>query len=141
LGDSWKLGCEVDSFTASLFYNRISGVSKWCSPSDLPTLPQFLRIGQVTYSGPTERLGGVSLDTDQRGITITIPDQSEKFTLEVAEDETATAVHANEKQFRPDELAEEVIRSITQIEAGRKFKRPKRKIKFDDDETRTLREL
>jgi hypothetical protein len=42
LGDSWKWVREAIDFAASLFYDSISGVSKWFFlqvPSETPTLP------------------------------------------------------------------------------------------------------
>jgi hypothetical protein len=37
LGDSWKSAHEDANFAASLFYDRISRVSKWCFPSVVAT--------------------------------------------------------------------------------------------------------
>jgi hypothetical protein len=94
----------------------------------------------ITYRGPTERLGGISLDPDLKTVTITAPNQSEALTLVSAEDETLAAVHANRKKFAADELAEEVIRSITQLDAGRKFQMPARRFRSDKDEDLLFRE-
>jgi len=42
LGDSWKWAHEASDFAASLFYDSISGVSKW-----------FFLSGYVTATNPT----------------------------------------------------------------------------------------
>lgn len=93
----------------------------------------------ITYKGPSEQVGGISLDQDQLHLTITIYGKTERFTLERNEHDVAVAVHANKTHFTPDEVAEETIRSITQIEAGRKFQRPERPIRFEEDELEMLK--
>jgi len=87
----------------------------------------------ITYKGPNDWTGHISLDGDQRVITFTLSGSDERFTLQPGGASGAVAVHANGRQFTCEELAEEVIRSIVQIDAGRKFQMPARSIIFDED--------
>src|ERR1700686_4588072 len=49
LGGSWKSAHEGANFAASLFYDRISRVSKWSFPSVVSRPTQNLCIGQVVH--------------------------------------------------------------------------------------------
>lgn len=134
--DFWRRTCDA----LKLFCNDANGQLGKQIFDALPVSQDRNYVCSITYKGPTERLAGVSLDGDLQDITVTIPNQSEKFTLKPSEGRTAVAVHANEKEFTPNELAEEVIRSITQIDAGLKFQMPARKVRFDEDDVREARE-
>src|SRR5207302_11455783 len=57
LGDLWKWVREAANFAASLFYNSISGVSKWfilSSPTSIPHSTHNLCIGQVIHLSSSE---------------------------------------------------------------------------------------
>src|SRR5690349_3426392 len=53
----------------------------------------------ITYIGPTQRLGGISLDAEQRNIAMTIPGQSQTLTLKTGTESSVIAGHANGNEF------------------------------------------
>lgn len=97
-------------------------------------------VCSIEYSGPTKRLAGVSIDPTFTRIEITIPNRSQKFTFQPGDDNAAVAVHESGERFAPIELVEEILRGIMEVESRRNFKKPSRKISFEDELRTELRE-
>jgi hypothetical protein len=131
------------SAVIDFWQSAIDAVSQFCSEANRQLEKETfiaISVGQdnnywcsITYKGPNDWMGRISLDGDQRVITFTRSGPAERFTLQPTGDSGAVAVHANGRRFTSEELAEEVIRSIVQIDAGRKFQMPARSIIFEED--------